>query len=153
MGLIEAALEKQGIVLKYPDWTGKGAVFMRRSGKLLYLSAALTGESGRAGVDTTTADLSRAGRALAFRVLGELSDRLGTLDAIEYIAHVLVLVRSGGDYSDMPKAANGFSSALVELLGDAGRHTRAAMGAPELESGAMMLAEITLVLKDGTNAL
>jgi enamine deaminase RidA (YjgF/YER057c/UK114 family) len=38
-------------------------------------------------------------------------------------------------FTDQPKVINGASDLMVEVLGDAGRHARAAVGAPSLPGG------------------
>jgi len=56
-------------------------------------------------------------------------------------ARVVRAVKLGGfvnstpDFTDQPKVINGASDLLVEVLGDAGRHARAAVSAPSLPLG------------------
>ena len=47
----------------------------------------------------------------------------------------MVPVASADEFGDQPTVINGASDLLVEVLGDAGRHTRAALGTNALPRG------------------
>jgi enamine deaminase RidA (YjgF/YER057c/UK114 family) len=53
-----------------------------------------------------------------------------------------VWVASAEGFTDQPKVANGASDLLTEVFGDAGKHARAAVGAPELPLGAPVEVEL-----------
>ena len=46
------------------------------------------------------------------------------------------LVNAASGFSDHPKVVNGASDLMVEVLGDAGRHTRSALGCSGLPANA-----------------
>jgi enamine deaminase RidA (YjgF/YER057c/UK114 family) len=50
------------------------------------------------------------------------------LDKVEAIAQLVGYVNSTPDFGDQPKVMNGASELIVQVLGDAGKHTRAALG-------------------------
>jgi enamine deaminase RidA (YjgF/YER057c/UK114 family) len=60
------------------------------------------------------------------------------MEAAAGLANVMKVVQLTGfvlstdDFADQPKVLNGASDLLVEVLGDAGRHTRLALGANAL---------------------
>ena len=56
----------------------------------------------------------------------------GSLDAIARVVRLNVFVASAAGFTDQAKVANGASELLVEIFGDAGKHTRCAIGAAEL---------------------
>jgi enamine deaminase RidA (YjgF/YER057c/UK114 family) len=68
-----------------------------------------------------------AARACALNVLAQIEAAAG-LDQVEQITQLNGFVLSTDDFGDQPKVINAASDLLVEVLGDAGRHTRAALG-------------------------
>ena len=56
-----------------------------------------------------------------------------------------VFVNSAPGFTDQAKVANGASDLLVEIFGDAGRHTRCAIGAAELPLNAPV--ELDLIVQ------
>ena len=98
-----------------------------------------TGKLGRA-IDVATG--AEAARRCALQALAALRAELGTLDRVRRIVKVTVWVASEEGFTDQPKVANGASDLLVEVFGEAGRHARAAVGAPELPMGAPVEVEL-----------
>jgi len=72
--------------------------------------------------------------ALAWVVdaLGGASAEISPLTRIEAVVQVRRFVACTPDFHDHPRVLNGASDLLVEIFGDAGRHTRAAVGCPSL---------------------
>ena len=58
-----------------------------------------------------------------------------------------VFVASTPDFVDHPKVANGASELLVEVLGDAGKHARAAVGVASLPLGACVEVALTAAVR------
>ncbi len=58
---------------------------------------------------------------------------------------MLGLVASATGFGDQPAVLNGCSDLLVEVLGDAGKHARSAVGVAELPAG--MCIEIELIAR------
>jgi enamine deaminase RidA (YjgF/YER057c/UK114 family) len=58
-------------------------------------------------------------------------------------------VLSTDDFGDQPKVLNGASDLLVEVLGDAGRHTRAALGASALPFSVTVEIAAVAVVRTG----
>ncbi len=88
-----------------------------------------------------------AARQCAVNALAVLADALdGDLDRVRQIVRIGVFVASDVGFCDQSRVANGASELLVEVFGDAGRHTRAAVGSVGLPLGATveleMLAEV-----------
>ncbi len=98
-----------------------------------------TGTLGR-DVDVETG--ARAARRCALQALSALRDALGSLDRIRRIVKLTVWVASAPDFVQQPSVANGASDLFVEVLGDAGRHARAAVAAPVLPLGSPVEVEI-----------
>jgi enamine deaminase RidA (YjgF/YER057c/UK114 family) len=68
-----------------------------------------------------------AARACALNVLAQIETAAG-LDQVEQIAQLNGFVLSTDDFGDQPKVLNAASDLLIAVLGDAGRHTRTALG-------------------------
>lgn len=63
----------------------------------------------------------------ALNILAQIEAAAG-LDQLEQIAQLTGFVLSTPDFGDQPKVLNGASEFLVDVLGEAGKHTRAALG-------------------------
>jgi enamine deaminase RidA (YjgF/YER057c/UK114 family) len=66
-------------------------------------------------------------RVCALNVLAQIEAAAG-LDNVEQLTQVIGFVLSSNGFGDQPKVLNGASDLLVDVLGEAGRHTRAALG-------------------------
>jgi enamine deaminase RidA (YjgF/YER057c/UK114 family) len=78
-----------------------------------------------------------AARQAALQALSALRDALGgSFERLERILQVTVFVASVSSFVDHPKVANGASELLAGILGEPGRHARAAVGVSSLPLGA-----------------
>jgi enamine deaminase RidA (YjgF/YER057c/UK114 family) len=78
-------------------------------------------------------------------VLAQVDAAVG-LDRVEGMLQVLGFVRCADDFGDQPKVLNGASDLLVDVLGEAGRHTRAALGTNALPFGVTVeIAAVAIV--------
>jgi len=87
---------------------------------------------GKVGRDLTLDEAKRAARMTALSILATLDAELGSLDRIERIVKVFGMVNVAPGFSQTPAVIDGCSDLLVEVFGDAGRHTRSAVGLAEL---------------------
>ena len=85
-------------------------------------------------------------RRCALQALSALRDALGSLDRVVGIAQLSVFVASAPGFTKQPAVGNGASELLVELLGDAGRHARIAVGVQELPLGAAVEVAVVAVI-------
>lgn len=87
-------------------------------------------------------------RRAALQALSALRDALGgSFDRLERIVKVQVFVAAVPGFVDHPKVANGASDLLVELLGEDGRHARAAVGVPSLPLNASVEVVVTAAVR------
>ena len=102
-------------------------------GKLLYLSGAIcfvNGEmthTGKIGESRGIAYGQAAARVCALNLLAVANEQIGDLDNISRIVQLNGFVKSIPGFADSPAVINGASDTLVKILGDRGRHTRAAV--------------------------
>ena len=94
-------------------------------GKRLYL--------GKVGREITLEQAQEAARLVALNVLAHVKTACeGDLDRVVGIVRLGVFVNCVPEFTAHPTVANGASDLLVQIFGEAGRHTRAAVGAPSL---------------------
>jgi enamine deaminase RidA (YjgF/YER057c/UK114 family) len=70
-------------------------------------------------------------RVCALNVLAQIESTAG-LENVEQLSQVVGFVLCADGFGDQPKVLNGASDLFVEVLGEAGRHTRIALGANAL---------------------
>ena len=87
--------------------------------------------TGRCPDEVSVEGAQVAARACALNLLAQMEAAAG-LARVERVVQVTGFVLSTPDFGDQPKVLNGASDLLVEVLGDAGRHTRLALGANAL---------------------
>jgi enamine deaminase RidA (YjgF/YER057c/UK114 family) len=84
---------------------------------------------GRLGAELTLEQGQEAARLSLLNVLAQLKVTLdGDLDRLKRCVKLGVFVNSAADFKGQPMVANGASDLMVELMGDAGRHVRFAVG-------------------------
>jgi enamine deaminase RidA (YjgF/YER057c/UK114 family) len=99
---------------------------------LLYVAGQVSADGdqllqGRCPDQVSVDEATRRARMCALRVLAQIESAVG-LDSVEELAQLIGFVLSADDFGDQPKVMNGASDLLVEVLGAAGKHTRAALG-------------------------
>jgi enamine deaminase RidA (YjgF/YER057c/UK114 family) len=87
--------------------------------------------TGRCPDEVSVEDAQVAARACALNLLAQMEGAAG-LANVEQVVQLTGFVLSTGDFGDQPKVLNAASDLIVEALGDAGRHTRLALGANAL---------------------
>jgi enamine deaminase RidA (YjgF/YER057c/UK114 family) len=87
---------------------------------------------GKVGSELTLAEGREAALLAGLSILATLQDALGDLDRIGRIVKVFGMVNAAPGFSQMPAVIDGCSELLLEVFGDAGRHTRSAVGLAEL---------------------
>lgn len=102
---------------------------------------------GKVGGDLTLDQGRQAARLTALSILATLQTELGNLDRIERIIKVFGMVNVAPGFDRTPKVIDGCSDLLVEVFGDAGRHTRSAVGLAELPMGIAVEIELTARLR------
>lgn len=117
----------------------------RTSGQLPRIDGRLTC-TGTLGVDVTVEEGAEAARVCALNALSVLRAALGTLDRVERVLTVTGFVASAPDFHEQPAVVDGASGVLWEIFGDAGRHTRSAIGVAALPRGGAVELEVTVAL-------
>jgi len=145
---IYKTLKDLGIVL--PPVAAPAAAYLPyvQTGNLLFLSGHIAKKDGKPwtgqlGTELTVDHGAAAARSVAIDLLGTLHAATGDLNRVQRIVNLLVLVNSTPAFTSQHLVANGASELLIEILGDAGRHARAAFGVAQIPLGSCV--EIALV--------
>jgi len=113
-----------------------------RSGNVLYVSGQIsTGDNGvvegRLGDTMNVVQGGNAAELAALNVLSQIVNNGGVaLDDIKRILRITVYVASTAEFTEHHLVANGASNLIVGVLGDKGKHARAAFGVAALPFGA-----------------
>src|ERR1043166_1232400 len=83
---------------------------------------------GRLGLGTTIEQAYADARLAGLQLLAVAKSAPGALGRVEAVIKLLGMVNAEPEFSDHPKVINGFSDLFVEVLGEAGRHARSAVG-------------------------
>lgn len=138
----EARLRELGIELPPPPEAVANYLGLVEVGNLVFVSGhgptqdgelIYRGKLGR-DVDVPTGQL--AARLTMLNFLGTLQAGIGSLDRVERIVKLLVLVNSDPEFKEQHLVANGASDLLVEIFGpERGKHARSAIGMGALPFG------------------
>ncbi|MEX2620693.1 MAG: RidA family protein [Egibacteraceae bacterium] len=152
---IEERLAALGITLPAPPPAAAAYVPWTRSGDLVFTAGQLPldhGELVARGVLGDGLDLPtgrRCARACAVNLLAQMRAAAGDLAQVRRVIKVTVFVASAPAFTDQHLVANGCSELLAEVLGEAGRHARAAVGVACLPMGAPVEAEAVVEVASG----
>jgi enamine deaminase RidA (YjgF/YER057c/UK114 family) len=121
-----------------------------RTGNLVYTSGQLPTVSGdltargQVGLDLQEDEARDAARIATLNALAAVRSVV-SLDDVVRVVHVTGYVASADGFTDQPAVVNGASDLLVQLFGDAGKHSRAAVGVSQLPLDAPV--EIDLIVE------
>ncbi|MGC4106471.1 MAG: RidA family protein [Thermomicrobiales bacterium] len=130
-GTIEQRLIDLGIELPTPVSPAANYVRWQITGNLLFIAG--TGpandiKKGKVDSEVSVEEAYQAARSVGLQILATAQAALGSLDRITNTVKVLGMVNADPDFEQHPQVINGCSDVLVEVLGEAGRHTRSAVG-------------------------
>lgn len=106
---------------------------------------------GRVPDEVSVADAEENARSCALRVLAQLDAAAG-LESVEQVLQVTVYVRSADSFEAQPQVGNAASELLVAVLGEAGRHARAAVGVNALPLGVPVEVSALALVRPPTRA-
>jgi enamine deaminase RidA (YjgF/YER057c/UK114 family) len=136
---IEKRLSELGITLPPPGSPGGNYVPYVVVGELAFMAGQVAREGGRikyagkVGRDCTIEDGQAAAKLCALNMLSQLKEACGgDLDRVERCVRLSGFVNSPPDFLEHPKVINGASDFIVEVMGEAGRHARTAIGVSAL---------------------
>lgn len=111
------------------------------SGQLPMKDGALL-STGKLGGEVSPEEGVAAAQQCALNALAAVKAEIGDLSLVKRVVKVTCFVASTPDFTGQPGIANGASELLGKVFGDAGRHTRSAVGVPVLPLDAPVEVEI-----------
>jgi len=140
-------LREYGYELPAPKAPVASYVPVTRSGSTLYVSGQISANeqgvvTGLLGDTMNVVQGGNAAELSAVNVLSQIVHSAGIpLEEVKRILKITVLVASTPDFTEQHLVANGASNLLVTVLGDKGKHARAAFGVAALPLGAAVEIE------------
>ena len=139
MGKVDDRLKELGIELPEPAAPVANYVGYVVSGNLVFVSGQVTLEDGefkyigKVGQELTVEEGAAAARLCGINILAQVKHACGgDLDRVKRCIKLGGFVNAPADFTQHPQVINGCSDLMVEVLGDAGRHARFALGAGSL---------------------
>jgi len=149
----EARLKQLGITLPAVPAPVANYLPYRVAGNLLFLAgqgprgadgALLT---GKVGGEVSVDEAYKRARIIGLQLLSATRTALGSLDRVDTVLKMLVMVNAVPDFKDHPKVANGMSDLFVEVFGENGKHGRSAVGMGSLPGQISVEIEGVLSIK------
>ena len=154
MGQIDKRLAELGITLPEAAKPVANYVPWVRTGNLVFISGQGPMADGKVaypgclGADVSLEDGAKSARLCGINVLAQLKDACGgDLDRVKRVVKLVGFVNAAPSFKDHPKVINGASDLLVALMGDDGRHVRAAVGVAGLPANSATEVQMIAALK------
>ncbi|MDQ1435094.1 MAG: hypothetical protein QOF59_1910 [Actinomycetota bacterium] len=155
MTTIDDRLNALGLVLPgpYPPHDPLDAIVVhgdraRTSGQLPRDHDGNLVHPGVLGAGVSVEEGAEAARWCALNALSVLRADLGSLDRVARVLTVLGFVASAPGFVQQPAVIDGASRLLADVFGDAGRHSRSAIGVAALPRGGAVEIEVEVALSN-----
>ena len=151
---IEKRLRELGYQVPNPPVPAANYIGSVRVGNILFVGGnigRINGSlkyRGKVGAEVSLEQAYDAARNCALNHLAIIKAALGDLDQVERIVKVLGYVNVAPGFDQMPKVVNGESDLLVQLWGERGQHSRAAVGVASLSQDAPVETEMIVQIKN-----
>jgi enamine deaminase RidA (YjgF/YER057c/UK114 family) len=138
--MIEEKLRSIGIRLSSPPQPIGSYIPVVQSGNLIFVSGQIPlvegtlpeNYKGKVPSKVSLIDAVQASRQCTINGLEQINKFLGNLERVSKIIKITGFVNCDPSFKDHPKVINGSSDLLLEIFGEKGKHTRAAIGANSL---------------------
>lgn len=114
------------------------------SGQVPFLNDELVSR-GKVPSEVSVEEAQRAAALCAANLLRAVRRAVGSLERVEYVIRLTGYVNADPDFTDAHLVINGASQLVLDVLGDAGKHARTALGMSQLPLGAS--TEVELVVR------
>lgn len=104
---------------------------------------------GRCGDALTVAEAGDAARSAAVNLLATVRQALGSLRRVERVVRVFGVVNATPEFAEHTAVVDAASEVIVEAFGNAGRHTRLAVGVASLPANLVLEIEAHLLVAPG----
>jgi enamine deaminase RidA (YjgF/YER057c/UK114 family) len=149
MNMIEERIIELGIKLPSPSKPAGSYVPVMMDGNMIYVSGQIALESsiipevykGKVTSDVSIETAQAAARICTLNALSQIRAALGDLDKVKKFIRLSGYVNSDPSFTDQPKVINAASDLLADIFGDAGKHSRVAIGVSSLPLGSAVEIE------------
>ena len=121
--------------------------YVQTAGQLPFVDGALP-VTGKVGSDVDVATATAQARQAALNGLAAVASVAGSLDRVARVVKVTVFVASDPSFTGQPGVANGASTLIGDVFGEAGVHARSAVGVAVLPLDAPVEVELVVELTD-----
>ena len=105
--------------------------------------------TGRLGAEVTVVAGRQAARLCALNVLSQVNAALqGDWSRVRRCVRLTGYISSAPNFFEQPRVLDGASDLMVELLGEAGRHARSAIGVAAMRANVPVVVEAVFELAD-----
>jgi enamine deaminase RidA (YjgF/YER057c/UK114 family) len=139
MSVIDARLQELGLVLPVATKPVASYVPFLVTGQFVFISGQLPMRDGKpvltgaVGDTVTVAAAQDAARLCGLHILSQLREACGgTLDRVHRCVRLGGFVQSKDGFGEQPQVINGASDLMIQVFGEHGKHTRAAVGVSAL---------------------
>ncbi len=154
MPTLHARLERAGLSLpKVPESIGSYVPAVSVSaGRLVFISGQTPMKdgapiaTGRVGHQVDMETAQACARQCALQGLAALEQEIGDLERLRRVVKLEGFVACDESFTQQPQVINGASDLFEELLGESGRHARAAVGVSSLPLGVPVEIAFTFVV-------
>lgn len=118
-----------------------------RTGNLLFVSGQVPMKDGAiavegiVGASVSVEQAVEAAKICGLNLIAQAKAAIGDLDKVKRVVKLTGFVACTPQFTQQPQVINGTSDLMVAVFGDAGRHARAAVGAPSLPRNAAVEVE------------
>jgi enamine deaminase RidA (YjgF/YER057c/UK114 family) len=150
---IEQRLKDLGITLPPPSRPIGNYVPWRIGGGLLFLSGVGPQQvdaafpAGQVTRELSIEQAIQAARLCGLALLGNMYAALGSLERVEAVLKVFGMVNAPAGFGHQPEVFNGCTDLFVEVLGEAGRPARSAVGMGSLPRNIVVEIEAIALIR------
>lgn len=144
---IEDKLKGMGVELPTPPAPVAAYVPVVKAGNLCFVSGQLPMKEGHLIATGSVPSIvsveaaSQGAKLCAINILAQLKMFLGSLDRVKRIVRLNGFVQSDNGFYKQPEVINGASNFMVDVFGEAGKHSRIAVGVHELPMNASVMID------------
>ncbi|MDP9325566.1 MAG: RidA family protein, partial [Candidatus Dormibacteraeota bacterium] len=127
-----------GLTLFLPPVRKDDLALIQRVGQMLYTPGVLPRwgdeirHAGRVGEDVSVRSAARAAQLCVHNIIALVRADLGSLDRVQQVMTIHVLVRCAEGFENPGRVADGASDALYQIFGARGRHHRTVLPTTDL---------------------
>jgi enamine deaminase RidA (YjgF/YER057c/UK114 family) len=147
-GKIESKLAEMGVTLPVAASPKVAKILnWKIAGDLLFVSGQVPRIDneisfiGKVGREYSLEEGQLAARTSALMVLACVKEALGDMDRVTEIVRIKGYINVDPDFTDVSAVLNGASELFIDVYGDAGRHSRTAVGVASMPFGVAIEVE------------